>query len=186
MSIRRGIRSIEKSILEQGRFAEQFIKQAQTAKKVGDEQQYQFIRNSLKKTASIKRMLERQLVAIQSALIIQKQAQATQQFAQSMETMSREIGKTLGELDLTRSQAQWENAMKQAESVEERVGLFLDVMEQTGGQEGLPASGNSVADDEIDRMIEADVLAQEQVEMSKLDSLEIEIEKELKASRERS
>ena len=53
MAIRKGVRAIEKSIAEQGRFSEGFIKQAQQARKIGDEQQYQFIRNSLKKTATM-------------------------------------------------------------------------------------------------------------------------------------
>ena len=84
MAVRKGVRSLERSIGEQGKFTEQFIKQAQQAKRIGDEQQYQFIRGSLKKTATIKRMLERQLVAIQSAMIVQKQAQASATFAESM------------------------------------------------------------------------------------------------------
>jgi hypothetical protein len=185
MSIRRGIRSIEKSIAEQGKFAEQFIKQAQAAERIGDDQQYAFIRNSLKKTASIKRMLERQLVAINAALIISKQAQASVQFAASMNTMATEIGKTFGELDLTKTQVQWEKAVGQAQSMEERMGLFLDSMEQGTAMGEQAASGNSVTDDEIDRMIEADVLAQEQAEMGKLDQLESDIEKELGKTRER-
>lgn len=186
MAIRRGIRSIEKSILEQGKFSEQFVKQAQQAKRIGDEQQYNFIRNSLKKTATIKRMLERQLVAIQSALIVSKQAQASVQFAESMNLMSREIGKAFGEIDLTKTQAQWEKAVTQANTVEERMGLFLDTMEQTATGGVSVGESSQVSDQEIDRMIEADVLAQEQAELGKLDQLENEIEKELARDRQKS
>jgi hypothetical protein len=180
MGIRRGIRSIEKSITEQQKFSEMFIKQAQQAKKIGDEQQYAFIRSSLKKTASIKRMLERQLVAINSALIMSKQANATAQFAGAMGLMSKEIASVFGELDLTKTQVQWENAMKQSSAMEERMGLFLDTMEQTGAQaSGTEAAQAGVTDAEIDRMIEADVLAAETAELGKLGALESEIEKEL-------
>src|SRR5256714_10829320 len=70
MKIRQGIRSIEKSIQQQGRFSEDFIKNAQQAKKIGDNQQYLFIRSALKKTATIKKMLERQLLAIKNAMLI--------------------------------------------------------------------------------------------------------------------
>jgi hypothetical protein len=184
MSIRRGVRSIERSIADQQKFSEQFIKQAQQARKIGDEQQYAFIRNSLKKTATIKRMLERQLVSIQSALIVQKQAQASVQFASSMNEIAKEIGKSFGEIDLTKTQAQWEKAVNQANSIEERMGLFLDSMETAGGN--MAASGDStIADEEIDRMIEADVLASEHAELGKLDQLENEIEKELSRDRQR-
>lgn len=181
MIIRRGVKSIERSINEQQKFAESFIKNAQRAKKVGDDQQYNFIREQLKKTTSIKRMLERQLVAINSAMIIQKQATASAQFAESMGVLAEEIGKTFGELDLTKTQAQWEKAVTQSQSIEERMGLFLDSME--AGMGSTSSAPTTVSDDEIDRMIEADVLAQETSELGKLDQLESEIEKELARSR---
>ena len=185
MAIRKGVRAIEKSILEQQRFSEGFIKQAQQARKIGDEQQYQFIRNSLKKTATIKRMLERQLVAIQSAIIVQKQAQASVTFATSMNDIAREVGRSFGEIDLTKTQAQWEKAVAQSSSMEERMGLFLDTMEQTAGGTMTGMADAGVADAEIDRMIEADVLASEQAELGKLDQLENEIEKELSRDRQK-
>ena len=56
IKIRQGIRRIEKSIREQGKFQEEFIRNAQHAKRIGDAQQYAFIRNSLKKTAAIRKM----------------------------------------------------------------------------------------------------------------------------------
>src|SRR4051794_7760677 len=108
MKIRQGVRAIEKSIRQQEKFSEDFIKNAQHARKIGDEQQYQFIRGALKKTAAVKKMLERQLLAIKNAMLIQQQAMASQQFAESMNLMATEIGRVFGELDLTKSQAQWE------------------------------------------------------------------------------
>jgi hypothetical protein len=185
LSIRRGIRSIEKSIAEQGKFSEMFIKQAQQAKKIGDDQQYNFIRSNLKKTATIKRMLERQLVAINSALIVSKQASATQQFAGAMGEMSKQISAVFDDLDLTATQAQWEKAQQQATNMEERVGFFLDSMESSAGVTTGIATDSSVADAEIDRMIEADVLAEETAELGKLDSLQNEIEKELMRTKQK-
>src|ERR1700761_4003362 len=131
MKIRGGMRAIEKSIRQQEKFADDFIKNAQHARKIGDEQQYLFIRGALKKTASVKKMLERQLLAIKNAMLIQQQAQANQQFAESMNLMAGEIGRVFGELDLTKTQAQWEKAVSQAGSMEERMEVFLDSMEQS-------------------------------------------------------
>ena len=130
MKIRGGMRAIEKSIRQQEKFAEDFIKNAQHARKIGDEHQYQFIRSALKKTAAVKKMLERQLLAIKNAMLIQQQAQASQQFAESMNLMAQEIGRTFSEMDLTQTQAQWERAVAQAGSIEERMDVFLDSMEQ--------------------------------------------------------
>ncbi len=177
MKIRRGVKQIEKSIREQEKFAEDFIKNAQHARRIGDEQQYQFIRGALKKTATVKKMLERQLLSIKNAQLIQKQASASAVFAESMRTIAREIGKTFGELDLTKTQADWERAVNQAQTMEERMDLFLDTMESAGGVSA--GASEAVADEEIDRMIEADVLAAERAELGKLDELESEIAREL-------
>jgi hypothetical protein len=188
MKIRQGMRAIERSIRQQQKFAEDFIKNAQHARKIGDNNQYLFVRNALKKTAAVKKMLERQLLAIKNAMLIQQQAAASQQFAESMTLMAREIGRVFGELDLTRTQAEWERAVAQAGSMEERMELFLDSMEQaaiSGAGESASAGGELVSDEEIDRMIQADVLAQEKAELGKLDELESEIAKELGATKQK-
>src|SRR5580704_13494273 len=144
MKVRAGLRSIERSIRQQEKFAEDFIRNAQHARKIGDEGQYQFIRSALKKTAAVKKMLERQLLAIKNAMLIQQQAQASQQFAESMGMMAREIGRVFGEMDLSKTQAQWERAVAQAGSMEERMEVFLDSMEQSA-----IASSSSSAKEEL-------------------------------------
>jgi uncharacterized protein with GYD domain len=185
MKIRGGLRAIERSIRQQEKFADDFIKNARQARKIGDEQQYAFIRGSLKRTAAVKKMLERQLLSMKNAMLIQKQAEASKQFAESMNLMAREISRTFGELDLTKTQADWERAVAQAGSIEERMDLFLDAME-TGGVETTASSREDlVTDEEIDRLIDADMLAQERRELGKLDELESEIAKELGVARER-
>ena len=186
MRIRQGVRAIEKSIRQQEKFSEDFIKNARHAQQIGDQGQYQFIRSALKKTATVKKMLERQLLSIKNAMLIQQQAAASAQFAESMNLMSQEIGRTFGEMDLTKTQAQWEKAVAQAGSIEERMDIFLDSMEQSATS-GEPASagGALVTDDEIDRMIQADVLAAEKTELGKLDELESEIAKELGATKQK-
>jgi hypothetical protein len=185
MKLRAGLKSIERSIRQQERFADDFIKNAQHAKRIGDQQQYLFIRNALKKTAVVKRMLERQLLSMKNAMLIGQQAQASRQFAESMSLMSQQIGEVFADLDLTKTQADWERAMAQASSIEERTEIFLDSME-TSGAAGEPASASGlIGDDEIDRMIAADVLAQEKAELGKLDELEGEIARELGQAKQR-
>lgn len=186
MKIRSGMRSIEKSIRQQEKFSEDFIRNARHARQIGDEGQYQFIRGALKKTAAVKKMLERQLLAIKNAMLIQQQAAASQQFAESMNLMAREIGRVFGEMDLTKTQADWERAVAQAGSMEERMEVFLDSMETSAASGGTTtAREDLVTDDEIDRMISADVLAAEKTELSKMDELESEIAKELGATKQK-
>jgi hypothetical protein len=119
-------------------------------------------------------------------MLINQQAQASREFAESMNLMAQEIGKTFGEMDLTKTQSQWEKAVAQAGSMEERMELFLDSMEQSAIAGSNSTTNNTiVTDDEIDRMIQADVLASEKAELGKLDALESEIAKELGATKQK-
>src|SRR3954465_8562011 len=93
MKVRQGLRSIEKSIRQQENLSEDFIKNAQHARKIGDEQQYQFIRGHPTQTAAAQKRLERQMLAIKNAIIVNQQAQASREFAESMNLMAQEIGK---------------------------------------------------------------------------------------------
>ena len=74
----------------------------------------------------------------------------------------------------------------QAGSIEQRMEIFLDAMEQSAIAGGEPAAREElVSDAEIDRMILADVIAAEKQELSKLDELESEIAKELGVAKQR-
>src|SRR3954453_24059566 len=96
MKIKSGMRAIERSIRQQEKFTEDFIKNARHAKQIGDNGQYEFVRSALKKTAAVKKMLERQLLAIKNAMLVSQQAQASQQFAESMNLMGSKLAKSSG------------------------------------------------------------------------------------------
>ena len=186
MKIKQGMRSIERSIRQQEKFQEDFIKNAQHARKIGDNNQYLFVRGALKKTAAVKKMLERQLLSIKNAMLIHQQAESSRQFAESMNVMAGEISRIFGEMDLTKTQAQWERAVAQAGSMEERMEIFLDSMEQAAiSGQATPVKEELVSDDEIDRMIQADVIAAEKAELGKLDQLESEIARELGVAKQK-
>ena len=129
MKIRQGIRRIERAIREQGKFMDEFVKNARRARTIGDAKQYQFIRNSLKKTLAIRRVLERQLLAVKNALVIKRQAEASADFTAAMGLMAAEIGKLFGETDLVKTQADWEKAMVQSQTMQERMDMFLESVE---------------------------------------------------------
>ncbi len=177
IKIRQGIRRIEKAIREQGKFQDEFIKNAQRAKKIGDTSQYVFIRNSLKKTATVRKILERQLLSVKNALLIKRQAEASADFASSMGIMATEIGRMFGETDLMKTQADWEKAMVQSQTMEERMEMFLDTIEDVAAQDvEMSAAGEAVTDAEIDRLIEAEAEADHQKELDKLAGLRAELD----------
>ena len=182
---RQGIRRIEKSIREQNKFQDEFIRNAQRAKQIGDTSQYAFIRNSLKKTATVKKLLERQLLSVKNALLIKRQAEASADFASAMGTMATEIGRLFGETDLVKTQADWEKAMVQSQTMEERMTMFLDTVEDIAAQDAEMAPSEAITDAEIDRMIEAEEEADHQKEMDKLSGLRAELDA-LKGDKEKS
>jgi len=171
IKIRQGIRRIEKSIAEQNKFSDEFVKNARQAKQIGDTASYQFIRNSLKKTATIKKMLERQLLAVKNALLIKRQAEASADFANAMSTMASEVSKLYGDTDLVKTQMDWEKAMMQSQTMEERMEMFLESVEDGAAADISASTTEAITDEEIDRMIAAEEqvdAAREEQQMSAL------------------
>ena len=175
IKIRQGIRRIEKAITEQNKFTDEFVKNARRAKDIGDNGQYVFIRNSLKKTATIKKMLERQLLAVKNALLIKRQAEASSDFVQAMSTMAGEISRMYGETDLAKTQLAWEKAMAQSQSMEERMSMFLETVEDIAASDTANVPAEIVTDQEIDALIAAEGEAEHAKDMDELDALRAEL-----------
>lgn len=176
IKIRQGIRRIEKSIAEQNKFADEFVKNARQARQIGDMQSYQFIRNSLKKTATIRKMLERQLLAVKNALLIKRQAEATADFSEAMSTMASEVSKLYGETDLVKTQMDWEKAMVRSQTMEERMAMFLDSVESAASEDISAAPAEAISDDEIDRMIDAEDAAEKARDSQQISALRAELD----------
>ena len=175
IKIRQGVRRIEKAIREQSKFTDEFIRNARRAREIGDDAQVRFIRNSLKKTATMKRLLERQLLSVKNALLIKRQAEAGADFAKCMGMMASEINQLFGQTDLTKTQGDWEKAMIQSQSMEERMDMFLDSIEDVAAED-IDATSDKVSDEDIDRMIEAESQAEHEREMSRLGGLRAELD----------
>lgn len=175
IKIRQGIRRIEKAIAEQNKFTDEFVRNARHAKQIGDNASYTFIRNSLKKTATIKRLLERQLLAVRNALLIKRQAEASADFAGAMATMAREVSRLYGDTDLVKTQTDWEKAMLQSQTMEERMQMFLDSIESGAAADVSAAPVEAISDDEIDRMITAEEQVTQARETQQLSALRAEL-----------
>jgi uncharacterized protein (UPF0305 family) len=119
-------------------------------------------------------VLERQLLAVKNALLIKRQASAD--FTQAMGLMAAEIGKLFGATDLVRTQADWEKAMVQSQTMEERMNMFLDSIEDIAEQDTQMTTSESISDEEIDRMISAEAEAEHAQEMDKLADLRAELD----------
>jgi len=177
IKIRQGIRRIEKSIAEQNKFSEEFVKNARHARQIGDQASYLFVRNSLKKTATVRKLLERQLLAVKNALLIKRQAEACADFAQAMSTMAGEVSRLYGDTDLVKTQMDWEKALMQSQTMEERMQMFLDSIEQGAAAEVSATAAEAISDEEIDRLIEAEEQVAEAKEAQQISALRLELAK---------
>lgn len=176
IKIRQGIRRIEKAIAEQNKFTDEFVRNARHARQIGDQTSYQFIRSSLKKTATIKKLLERQLLAVRHALLVKRQAEANADFASAMGMMAREVAALYGEMDLSKTQLQWERALAQSQTMEERMTLFLDAIEQGAATDVSAGPAEAISDDEIDRMIAAEEQVEQARESQQISALRAELD----------
>ena len=124
----------------------------------------------------IRKMLERQLLSVKSALLIKRQAEASSDFAQSMGIMAAEIGRMFGETDLVKTQGDWEKAMAQSQTMEERMDMFLESVEDMAAQDAdMSKASEVVSDDDVDRLIDAEAEAEHQRELDKLAGLRAEL-----------
>ena len=95
MKIRSGMRAIEKSVRQQEKFAEDFIKNAQHARKIGDEQQYQFIRGAPEEDGRRQEDAGAAAARDEERDVDPAAGAGQAQFAESMNLMAREIGRVL-------------------------------------------------------------------------------------------
>ncbi|MEM7166998.1 MAG: hypothetical protein AAF581_16160 [Planctomycetota bacterium] len=163
IEVRKGLHTIKRNIRDLERNEQQYLEKARRALQMGSQEQLRFLKQTLKRTAIQRRSMERQLLNIETAMQIKNQTEAHAQFAKAMRAVSTSIGEMFGATDLTATQVDFEKAMVKAQTLEEQMDLFLDMSSSAMSGE-LSASGDDlVTDDEIDRMIEDEVVAEESI-----------------------
>ncbi|MCA8937913.1 MAG: hypothetical protein KDB68_17130, partial [Planctomycetes bacterium] len=115
--------------------------------------QLAFVRKSLKATTFQRRMLERQLLTIEAAFQMKNQAESFAVFAESMGVVSKSINEVYKTTDLEATQKNFEHAMMQADTMSQRMDLFLDMSKDSLFETDSVAGEQLVTDEEIDQMI---------------------------------
>jgi hypothetical protein len=160
MEIRKGLSEIKRTIRGLEKHEQDYIKKAKRAKQIGAQDQLQFIKRSIKQTAAQKKALERQLLAIETAVQRKSQMEAHGQFAKSLVAVSKAISEVFADVNLAETQKNFEKAMAKAETFEQQVDVFLEASQDTMFNEQA-YSDDIVSDDEIDRLIEDEVAHEE-------------------------
>ncbi|MBN1417875.1 MAG: hypothetical protein JXP34_03815 [Planctomycetes bacterium] len=161
IEIRKGINAVKRAIRDLERNEREYIRKAKRSRAIGADDQLAFLKKTLKRTASQRRLLERQLLAIETGQQIKDQAEAHARFARAMNAVSRSIADLFGATDLSRTQRDFEEAMVKAETMEKRMEVFLDATTASMFGE-TTASDELVTDEEIDRMVDEELAADEE------------------------
>jgi len=175
IQVRKAASQIRRQIAANEKHEADYIVKAKRAKKLGWANQYEFLKKAIKKTATVKVQLERQLLALESAAQIKEQAEGHFEFASAMNGLSKSISEVFGATDMAKTQVNFEKAMSRAQSLEERMDTFLEMTsESMFGYEGS-SEGGMVRDEDIDKMLEEEVSHEERA------GIDDEIDKDLSA-----
>lgn len=179
MEIRKGISAIKRQIRTLEKNEDDYIKKARKAKQLGSNHQLAFIKTTLKKTAAQRKLMERQLLHIETMYQLKNQAEAHGEFAKSMAAVARAISDVFESTSLKEVEQNLESALTKAESIEQQMEIMLDHSETLLGTEQT-AGDELVTDEEIDALLEEEVAHEESKELDQeIDQGLDEIEKEL-------
>jgi hypothetical protein len=178
IKVKNGIRHIKRQVAKLRKDEKSFLEKARKAKKLGDTNQYQFIRNAFKNTYSQRLTMERQALAIETAFQIKNQAEGHAKFAEALNAVSNSISDVFGEVDLVKTQAKFETAMMKAQTMEERMEMFLEMSSDSMFAD--TESESSISDADIDRLLEASDEDELDAISKDISSSMAEIEEELK------
>jgi hypothetical protein len=154
IQVRKALTQIRRQLKANEKYELDYIEKAKRARKLGWTNQYEFLKKAIKKTATIKIRLERQLLALESATQLKDQAEGHYDFAKAMNAFSKSIAEVFGSTDMAKTQVNFEKAMSKAESIEERMDAFLETTsESMFGYEGS-SEEELVSDGDIEKMLE--------------------------------
>jgi hypothetical protein len=169
MEIKKGIQRIRRQMKELSKSEEEWLEKARAAARIKAADQLGFIRKSLKATTFQRRMLERQLLTIEAAYQMKNQAESFSIFAESMGVVSKSINEVYKTTDLEATQKNFEHAMMQADTMSQRMDLFLDMSKDSLFETDSVAGEQLVTDEEIDQMIGANTEERKKLTREELD-----------------
>ncbi|MBI4604707.1 MAG: hypothetical protein HY721_22320 [Planctomycetes bacterium] len=134
---------------------EAYIAAAREARRVNAPQQCELAKKALKQTLGQRRRLEHQLLTLRIATQMKEQAETHAEFAKALRAVSKTIGAMFGAADMVRTQRDFEVAMAKAQSMEQRIDLFLASSAPVLAGEGT-GEEEVVKDEEIESLIAAE------------------------------
>jgi hypothetical protein len=162
IEVRKGVNSLKRNIRDLAKHEFSYIAKAKKARKIGDQSQYEFLKRQLKKTAGQRRMRERQLLSIETAVQIKNQAESDADFAKSMGAVAKAVSEVYGSVDFAKTQKNFEKAMMQADTLQQQMEIFLEMTQEHVMSGEVEGEDQVVSDAEIDKMLDEEVVHDEE------------------------
>src|SRR5207248_469273 len=137
------------------------LKKAKRAKQLGDSTQLNFIKANLKRTAANRRLMERQILNLETFNQLKDQAEAQADFARSLQTVSQSIGEAYGSVNIIEIQKNCEKAVGQYESMQQMMEMFMEQSAESMANVSESQADSIVSDEEIDKLIDEQIVQEE-------------------------
>jgi hypothetical protein len=143
--MRREIKAAQKNELD-------YIAKARIAHQRGFGDQFALLKANIRRVRARQIALERRILAIETALQMQVEAESNKVFAESMNAISKSIGELFNARDMAKMEANFEKAALQAQSVEELTQNFIESFTNDMTEPDMEP-GDDTSDDELNRLI---------------------------------
>jgi hypothetical protein len=161
LEIKRGVQRMRKQVRSLEKDEKDLLKKAKRAKQLGDATQLNFIKANLRRTANNRRLMERQILNIETFNQLKDQAEAQADFARSLQTVSQSIGEAYGSVNIVEIQKNCEKAIGQYESMQSMMEMFMESSTESMANLEGATNDDLVSDDEIDKLIDAQIVSEE-------------------------
>ena len=180
MLIRRTMKSIQKYITQLQVQKNKAIESAKQAKIQGSQQQYSLAVSALRTAMGQEKKAQEMLLNFEITLQMRDLTSMTSSFLKGMSVMSVEMKKITGDMNFTKVQKQFEDAMLGVEETTENIDMMLDNTDSSFSS--IAKSSSNVSDEEIEKLINFQA-SESQIQMdTDIDSKLSELSKTLKDS----
>ena len=172
--LRRGMAQMKRIIQMLEKNEAEYIEKARYVSKRGLEDQLPMLKANIRRAIATRKNIERQLIAIDTAMQMRAEAEAINAFAGSMNAISSSISDLFGATDMVKMQSNFENAMHNTQSMKDCTEIFMDTFSNymSSSDSAYMSSSNStesidvISDEALDKLIFANGLL---LELEKLE-----------------
>lgn len=182
MKIRQGLKRIQRQIKQLEKDEKGFIDKARRAKQLGDTTQLNFIKANLKRTAATRRLMERQLLNMETFNQLRSQAEAQAEFARNLNLISQAIGEAYGSVNLAEVHKNCEAGVMKYETMQQTLEMLMEAQSDSMMNLEGAQSDDLITDTEIDSLLDDHIVAEETKEIedavgSRLQALKAKVDK---------